>query len=220
MKFLNKFIGMIYRPKEVLREVNEKPSILESLILIVVIPLIYSLFFLNEKILLNTINGTGDMSQDVIDMVDMRGFFTLFMIFAIMFLSPIGHFITTSIYHLLAEFFGYEGKGKNLFVTLAYAGVPSLILGCIHLVAMYFNNQILGLIISIASMIWSIVLSIFAIGETYKMGGGKSCLLYFIPVIIICAFIGLFIGIIATVAITMFDPSSLEMIRSGILMNM
>lgn len=108
--------------------------------------------------------------------------------FAIFFLifTPIGFFISTGIYHLIAKAFG----GRGLFLTYCYCyllfTVPlSIISGVLGLIPFF------GSLASIAVSIYHIVLQVYMTMAVHRLTGGKATL-----AVLILPIIGLVIGVI------------------------
>ncbi len=109
-------------------------------------------------------------------------------------LVPLFFFIGVGIYYLLARAFGGQGTflAQSYSTLLFYIplGIISLVLGLIPL---------LGSLIGIAIFIYEIVLGIFMIMGTHRLGGGKATLVVLLPLILLFT-LSCLIFIIALVA--------------------
>jgi len=208
MNIFKRMYGIIVKPKQTIKEISEEPSIWQAIIIIAGLALIPVLLIINNDVFISLVTN-GDITsvnRNVLErMVEFRSILTIIMVFSAMILSPIFHFIGTAVYNLICEFFGYSGKGKELFTTLAFAKMPSIISSIVGIILVTSQMRVISHITSIAFGIWVIVLSIFAIKETYSMSGGKATLIYFIPVII---------GIIIAIIVSVLIVSSITMISS------
>ncbi|MTI71346.1 MAG: YIP1 family protein [Firmicutes bacterium] len=173
---------MITRPKETLKDISENKPIVQSLILLVILGLMPFMMFINNDILFNAAD-LNPMEMEMFQRI-MPAFF-IFFVFGAMLLAPIFQFISTGIYNLLSEFFGYEGNGKGLFATLVFASVPNIFANIFSVILAYSGAISFSWLLTLPFTIWVIVLKIFAIRENYSMSGGKATLVYFIPVIVI-----------------------------------
>lgn len=202
MNFFKRIYGVIISPRETLKEVSENSPLWQGILALVVPAIISVILVFNRNTFMNTLGpASNPYTMNQIDaMIPM---FISFGIFAAMFLTPIMHFIGTSIYHLLASFLGNDGRGKGLFNSLAFANIPTLISSIIYVIFVNFNLSILSTIISIGIWIWTIVLKIFAIQGNYKISGGKATLIYFIPFITAIVILGFMIilGILTMIPI-------------------
>lgn len=101
-------------------------------------------------------------------------------------LIPLGYFIATGIYHVIAKLFGGQGTYLEYFYSYLLFSVPltiiSLLLSLIPL---------LGSIVGFAIGIYQIVLQIFMTMAVHRMSGGRATL-----AVLILPIIGLVIGCI------------------------
>lgn len=190
MIFFKRIYGVIVRPKSTLEEISENASPWQGVMILALLSLLSIFMVFNKDYLISNM-GQGASSYEIDMMMKMVPFFMVFGVFSAMILTPIFHFISTGIYHLIAEFFGHNGRGKGLFSALAFASVPSMISIIITFIFNLGGMNILGLLISISIWIWTVVLKIFAIGKTYKISGLKSTFIYFIPFILGIVIVGI-----------------------------
>jgi hypothetical protein len=191
MRFFKRIWGVIANPKETLKDISNSPSIWEAISVVVGISLISTLFMFNRNYFMNIARSYAITPAELNDILLFLPVFLTFGVFGSMILAPILHFISVSVYSLLCSFFGYEGKNKGLFATLAFANIPTLLLNVINFLLQYVKLNVIGIFITLAFWIWVFVLKIFAIKETYSMGGGKATLIFFIPTLVIISVLGL-----------------------------
>ncbi len=100
---------------------------------------------------------------------------------------PIGIFLSTGIYYLIAKAF----KGRGEFLTQLYTTLLFLIpLNTVTL--LLFLIPFVGWVLAFALGIYSIFLYIYMLMAVHRLSGGKATLVYFIPVIAAFILIAIF----------------------------
>lgn len=192
MSFFKRIFGVISKPKDTLSEVSAAAPIWQGISVLVVTGLLPILFLFNQDLFIKNL-GAVSSPYTINQMMMLMPVIMVFSVFGVMILRPIFHFVSTSIFHLLAGFFGYKSDGKGLFSSLAFANFPSILSSIIYLILLALNLTPISIIFSLGIMVWVIVLKILAIKYSYSMSGGKATLIYFLPTITIIAIIGIMI---------------------------
>ncbi len=100
---------------------------------------------------------------------------------------PIGIFLSTGIYYLIAKAF----KGRGEFLTQLYTTLLFLIpLNTVTL--LLFLIPFVGWVLAFALGIYGIVLFIFMLMAVHRVSGGRATLVYFIPVIVAFILVAIF----------------------------
>lgn len=105
-------------------------------------------------------------------------------------------FIMAGVTHGIARLVGGQGTWKQLFITFGYTMLPQMLFIPFQVVFLVLGMETAVIITAVIASIWEIVLSVFAISQTEKIGVGKSCFVLFAPSI----FVGI-IGAIVVIAI-------------------
>lgn len=100
-------------------------------------------------------------------------------------------FMGAAVWGLIAEFLGGTGRSSSLFTALGFTHIPRILL-IPGLMAASFLPPVLMqiaevLLIAVISL-WSLVLDIAAIRETYALSGAKSALVFLAPLLIVLLF--------------------------------
>lgn len=101
MNFFDRLYGVLFQPAETFREIAKKKPIWQSIVVLILtgfLPVITQKF---PQMQFPTDSNMPDFNK-------MMPMFITMAVFATIFIRPLSHFVSTSVYHLLAELF--EGK--------------------------------------------------------------------------------------------------------------
>ncbi|MCE5285931.1 MAG: YIP1 family protein [Pelosinus sp.] len=120
-------------------------------------------------------------------------------------------FLSAAVWGLLAEFFGGNGRSSSLFAALGFAHVPRIFLVPGLMAVGLMPSAVKGIfeVALIAGVsIWSVILDVAAIRETYALSGAKAALVLLMPLLIVLIFIVLAVITAATMMIEL--PFSMQ----------
>lgn len=195
MSFLEIIYGVLAEPKATFRYLGTAKPFLKAAVFVILLALF------------NFLLGAGELSKQLKEAgsslpfggVDMSGFVGIFAVMAV-FYSLMGWFTFSAIVSLFAQLWGGKGNGKGLLSAFAFGFLPMMISAILE-----FGGNAIGLgaffkvLVSLAGLIWMIVLQIWAVREIEELSLGRSCLAYFaFPVIIIVVLIVFFVLFIAS----------------------
>lgn len=108
-------------------------------------------------------------------------------------------FMSTAVWHLIAEFFGGRGTGLRLFTTLGFAYFPQVFIvplwGFAALVPVEFKTAVMA-IAALLIFGWSLFLTVTAIKAVYQFSTAKATLVMIMPLLVMAL-----VGVIAFVFI-------------------
>ncbi len=101
---------------------------------------------------------------------------------------PIGllvFYLLAGVTHGIARLMGGQGTWKKQFITLGYSIFPEIIFIPIEVILLALGMETAVVIVAAIACVWSLILGVYAICATQKLGIGKSCFILFAPSIII-----------------------------------
>lgn len=114
-------------------------------------------------------------------------------------------FTYSALLHLLADFYGGKGTARGVFTVYGLAGLPTLFIIPVQLLALavlpgnFFLN-ILVIPISLALAVWGIILLVLGIREVHRFSTGRALAVVFTPVLVIALLIIIAVVILISVA--------------------
>ncbi|MCP4135442.1 MAG: hypothetical protein GY754_31020 [bacterium] len=107
--------------------------------------------------------------------------------------------VGSSLMDLTAQFFGYEGKGKEVIALFNFALFPKIfLLPLVYMAAVIdFHTVFFYIVFSIGLFIWSAFIIIEGISEMHSAEFGKSLLIFLFPIL----FIGIIMAVIGSVTV-------------------
>jgi hypothetical protein len=224
MSFLERLYGILFQPVKTIREIIRKKPIWQSILVLILTGLLPAI---TAKIIY-----PKDLYGNGMNIFSSSQFYSIFMTMAIVssiFLRPVMLFVSTSVYHLIAEFMGFKaqikdgektfiedgsnsdnqndetaiGTGKGLYSALAFATLPTIFMVIINLIFRFTTVHYVW-IFNLIFTIWVIVLDIISIRENYKMNNGNAALTFFLPfivLIVILILMMIFMGVVMAPAI-------------------
>jgi hypothetical protein len=120
-------------------------------------------------------------------------------------------FMGAAVWGLMAEFLGGTGRSSSLFAALGFAHIPRIFLVPGIMVVSIMPpavKQILEVILFVGVLIWSLILDITAIRESYTLSGAKSSLVLLMPMLLMLLIMT--IAAIAAGTMLMHLPFSVE----------
>lgn len=94
-------------------------------------------------------------------------------------------FTAAAVWHLITEFSGGGGSAAGLFTALGFANGPRIFLAPLWVlaaIAPLAANSLLLVIFSIVIALWSFILDVIAIRETYGLSTLRSAAIFLAPV--------------------------------------
>jgi len=99
-------------------------------------------------------------------------------------------FVSTAIFNLLAAFFGGRENGKGLFAAIGLTLIPSAILPPLQVLVYALGAPgAIYTVLSVAVVVWVLILEIISIREANKLSTGLAVVIFFLPLVVVIAVI-------------------------------
>ena len=176
--FLDTCIGVIVDPVSTMRSVTRRRPIGWAFLIIIVISLAQGL--VQAAALASADFGDPEWVQGTVEAVPIVGG----PIFAIVTLA-----FFAGIYWIMSRMLGGQGSYASLFSGLAFAYVPSVFTIPFTFLAIQFETLGRGIsgLVGLGVVIWTIVLSVFAVQESNGFSTGRAAAVVLIPLAIMAA---------------------------------
>lgn len=123
-------------------------------------------------------------------------------------------FVAAALLHLVAEFYGGQGRAKASFAVCGLAGLPAVFLLPIQGLEIVFPNAaIIGFLSGVATLAvfaWGVILLIVGFQETHKFSAGRSLVVIITPWVVVVfltiIMIIMFVGVVAALAPHFLPP--------------
>jgi len=165
-------VGVLARPASTLRRVSQQQPIGLALLVYLVVNLITTVVVLTEPRMLEEL-GLPDFGMPVL-------------LLGSSLISILALVILTAICHLVASVLGGRGSYGGLFSAFAFSALPGVfaapseVLGLLPVVGDLLSG--LGIF---GILVWSLVLTILAVRETYTLTTGRAILILLLPLVLL-----------------------------------
>jgi len=210
MSWLEAFYGVFFQPALTFRFLARQKPVAWAVLTN------YAVYFFNW--LLEMASGApaipGQSSSGLISGVvpEIGTQFMFFGFFAGILLLGLSWFANTAVIDVIAQFFGGQGQGVELFVTLGFISLPGLVGGLANLLVNLLRlPQALTFFIWLAVLIWGLVLIIIAVREIYHFSPVRAAVTVLLPLAVL--FLSMIVLVLALVVLL---APSLQNLISGV----
>lgn len=207
--FLDLIYGVLFDPGKTFKKVAANPPLWQSVLIYGIITVLSSVMgiFINLRAMPVPV---ADYSMLVMRII--QGMLPVVALFFVL-LQFVKWFSYSALLHLMADFYGGKGTARGVFTVYGLAGLPTLFIIPVQLLALAVipGNAFLKILIfpiSLALSIWGIILLVMGIREVHGFSTGRAVLVVFTPVLVVAVL--MVIAIVAFVAITAYIPSQIH----------
>ncbi len=161
--FFDNFYGVLFKPSETFNHLAEKPPLIQSFIIVVII-----------SILNPVLNSSLNFAENPV--------FIIFNLLNSAFWGIISWLFFVSFMEILAGVFKKGGKRKILLCLSGFALLPWIFLAPANLLktgGILFKT--IGILLGLVCWLWSTLLTAFAIVKTYEISPARAITLIIIP---------------------------------------
>ncbi len=195
------FYGILLEPVKTFRMLAEKTPLGLTVLLVLGLNLILAImnmFGTNYDIFTSMFNSSPYMGEAMTRLLEAAAPIAAVVEFTA---NIVWWFVYAGLLHLLAEFYGGQGRAVSTFAVYGLAGLPAVIFIPLQLIEIIFpDSAVVRLIMFIAALaiiVWGIVLLTVGLREVHRFSTGKA-----IAVIVTPWAAAVVLGIIAVAAIT------------------
>ncbi len=179
-KFLDDFYEILFRPSQGMKKISREKTIWQGMLVYIVISVIVSLSTgtsPSENMAGNL--GALPFSVEITEsMLRMLPFFNVLLNITF---TPLFFLVWVSILHLTADILGGHNRSYRLGAVIGYGQLPFVFMAPVSILSQYIPFDLIGLA-SITLFLWSLILKIVGLRETYEFTTSKAILSYFLPV--------------------------------------
>lgn len=178
-KFLDDFYDILFRPAQGMKKISKEKTIWHGLLVYIVVSLTVSLSsgIYQPEILSQDLANFPFPVEVTENMLRLLPFFNVLVNITF---TPLFFLIWTSILHLTADILGGRNRSYRLGAVLGYGQLPYIFMAPVSLLSEYTPFNLIGLA-SVALFLWSLVLKIIGLRETYDFSTPKAVISYILP---------------------------------------
>ncbi|PKM82291.1 MAG: hypothetical protein CVU88_03395 [Firmicutes bacterium HGW-Firmicutes-13] len=179
-KFLDDFYEILFRPTQGMNKISREKTIWHGLLVYIGVSVIVSLSSgsYHPDSLAGDLGGLPFPVEVTENMLRVLPFFNVLLNVTFI---PVVFLIWTSILHLTADILGGQNRSYRLGAVIGYGQLPYVFMAPVSLLSQYLPFDLIG-IASLVLFLWSLVLKIVGLRETYGFSTSKAILSYFLPV--------------------------------------
>ena len=162
-KFFDNFYGILFKPSETFDKLKENPHLIQGFIIVIFISIL-------SPVLKFSINSEQSPFVQGFELINAS------------FWGLLSWLFSASFFEIIAGIFKKGGKTKIFLCLSAFALIPWIFLGPASLFktgGLLFKT--LGILIGLASWLWSTILTAFAIMKTYDISAPRVITFVLIP---------------------------------------
>ncbi|GAB6179297.1 hypothetical protein JCM14036_06160 [Desulfotomaculum defluvii] len=206
LRFYEIIYGIFFDPVRTMKKVTLNPPIITTVLIVVLLSLISlltNLYSSNQGVDLGIHNGLPIPQAANISQALRAATPLLAILGAIFFFLK--WFFYSALLHLVADFYGGEGKARTAFVVYGLAGLPEVFLVPLGVITTWLSSGITTAVMALANLIiliWGIILLTIGLREAYEFSTGRALAVIFTPAVvaIVLAIIGMvgFMGVLSS----------------------
>jgi len=182
MDLVDRIWGIFLKPAAALEHITAKKPVQEGLLLYTAV--VTLTIIINQGI---------QMLEPIEEMLNIpASFLWLFLILGIIF-SLLFLLATAGFLSLISEIVYKQGNSLGLLAGLCFAILPGALGALLQYGSLLLGIEWLGVLFSVITLIWVIVLQIMAVKTALGLSNGQALLIYFMPPLIIAVMIIAFV---------------------------
>ena len=205
--------GILFEPVKTMKMIVQKPPVGTTVIIIILLSLVELL----TELYTSTRGGPSNLGLDLgmpfrqaMDFSQaLRAAAPVLAVLGVLFYF-IKWFFYSALLHLLAEFFGGQGKAKTVFTVYGLASLPTVFFIPLNVLAILLFPSSFTAVTTIAGLgvfIWGVILLTIGLREAHQISTGRTLVVIFTPVVAALVLVG--IGVVGLMSvISSFIPTT------------
>ncbi|MDD4238588.1 MAG: Yip1 family protein [Desulfotomaculaceae bacterium] len=204
--FLELVYGVLFEPVKTLQRAAQHPPLFFALLLVTILGLAGVLMWLLT--ISRVLNQTAEPSAMVLLSSSARPLQVLGAVLIFLW-GYIKWFSYSAFISLVAEMLGGVGRARNVAAIVGLSLIPTILIIPVQMLNYYLVSTAFILITVLVVWTWVTVLMVIGIKEVHGLSTGRTLLAVLSPVLLLVVFMGLLLGVLVAVSVSMFSGMNL-----------